>query len=187
MKITMKPTTIWEIYMFLGSLFSKHLFHANPSWANHSKTRKSKSKLGFASHSRKQQITAGLPSNERCLKKGAEGESWYAFKKGEVWRAPNPGPLNGTIVYIFSIWMVHFDGTCIGKYTNSIGCLGENSFKCHQGCQNPISFEAFFGCVSVNSGSGFLGIEADIGIDIQNLNVWKEMPFTNHHLGSGFK
>ena len=49
--------------------------------------------------------------------------------------------------------------------------FGREAFKCHRGVKNPISFEAFFGCVSVNSGSGFLGIEADIGIDIQNLNV----------------
>ena len=77
MNITMKQTTIWEIYiyMFFGSLFSKHLFHANPSWAKHSKTRKSKSKLGFASHSQKQKITAGLPSNERCRKKNGRGKS----------------------------------------------------------------------------------------------------------------
>ena len=76
MKITMSRQPPFGKETLFGSLFSKHLFQANPSWANHSKTRKSKSKLGFASHSRKQKITAGLPSNERCRneKVGAEAK-----------------------------------------------------------------------------------------------------------------
>ena len=64
----------------------------------------------------KTNLTAGLPSNERC--------------KGEIWRAPNPDTQWDWYRYGRIICMVD-----IGN--NSIECLGKNSFKCHQGCRSP--------------------------------------------------